>query len=64
MPSIIDILTKNVQMINIISMEKPYTQADHIASLIKTANKLGVKTYVASSNESLWDNPRYDEFFK
>jgi hypothetical protein len=45
-------------------MEKPYSQADHIIKLIKTANDLGIKTYIAPSNIELWDNPRYDEFFK
>jgi len=45
-------------------MKRKYTEADHIASLIKTANELGVKTFIASSNVELWDNPRYDEFFR
>jgi len=62
------LLNTNVRAVLIIlshiSMEKPYTQADHIAKLIKTANDLGIKTYIATSQVELWDNPRYDEFFK
>jgi hypothetical protein len=40
-----------------------HTQLQHIKSLIEAANKAGVKTYIAPSNEKLWDDPNYDEFF-
>jgi hypothetical protein len=39
-------------------------QLEHIKKLIKAANELGIKTYVAKSNVDLWEDKKYDEFFK
>jgi hypothetical protein len=38
------------------------SQLRHVSSLIETANKLGVKTYIAGSHEQLWTDKKYDEF--
>jgi predicted peroxiredoxin len=39
------------------------SQLNHISKLIDSANKLGIKTYVAPSQVELWSNKKYDEFF-
>jgi hypothetical protein len=39
------------------------SQLNHISKLIDSANKLGIKTYIAPSQVELWCDKKYDEFF-
>jgi hypothetical protein len=39
------------------------SQLNHVSALIKAANDCGVKTYIAPSQEVLWSDKKYDEFF-